>query len=425
MNAHRITRRGFLKAVAAAGAPCVIPSSALGTGGAVAPSERITMGVIGVGGRGRYVMNCFLREGDVRILGVCDVQAGRRRAAKGSVDGKYGNRDCKAYRDLRELLVREDIDAVLIATGDRWHALASTLAMQAGKDVYCEKPMSLTIAEGRAVAHTARRHARVYQCGTQRRNDRRFAFAAGAARSGKLGRLHTIHAYTPGFVRNIGDFAARRPEAEPSRQTVDWDLWLGPVAWRPYNSRYIGGLGGWSHVPDLGGGGITDWGTHQADLAAFANDAEGTSPVEYEQLGRKQVAASYANGVKLIFHEGLLPGTCLAIRFEGTKGWTFADDNRPLAADPPSLLRLYKAGLISGEQRPTNHIREFLECVKTRRRCACHAEVAHRATTACHIANICLCLRRPLKWDPTREGFVGDEDADRMRTRAMREPWRM
>ena len=425
MTNRRMTRRGFLKATAVVGAPWVIRSSALGKDGAAAPSERIAMGVIGIGARGSNVMRCFLWDREVQVLAVCDVQAGRRRNAKGAVDGQYGHADCKAYRDLRELLAREDIDAVLIATGDRWHALASVLAAKAGKDVYCEKPMSLTIAEGRAVAETMRRHARVYQCGTQRRNDLRFAFAAQLAREGNLGRLHTVHAYTPSFVRNIGAFAARPAEPPPPREDVDWGLWLGPVAWRAYNCSFIGGLGGWSHVPDLGGGGITDWGTHQADLAAFANDAEATSPVEYEQSGRGEVAAKYANGVRLVFHEGLLPGTCLAIRFEGTDGWVFADDNRGLSADPPSLLGLYKAALLRGEQRPTHHVRQFLECVRTRRRPVCNAEVAHRATTACHAANLCLCLGRPLKWDPAKEAFIGDEDADRMRSRALREPWRL
>ena len=244
------------------------------------------MGAIGMGGRciGQQVLHNFLAEPEVQMVAVCDVQSQRREAGQAVVNGHYGNQDCAAYRDLRELLARPDIDAVLIATGDRWHALASVLAAKAGKDVYCEKPMSLTIAEGRAVADTMRIFARVYQGGTQRRSVPKFLYAADVARSGKLGRLRTVYGYTPAFVRNIGAFQSRPPQPEPPREIVDWDLWLGPAAWRPYNADYIAGLGGWSHIPDLGGGGITDWGTHQADLAQYANDAELSSPVKYEQL---------------------------------------------------------------------------------------------------------------------------------------------
>jgi predicted dehydrogenase len=298
------------------------------------------------------------------------------------------------------------------------------LAAKAGKDVYSEKPMSLTIAEGRAVADTMRTHARVYQGGTQRRSVSKFLYAANAARSGKLGRLQTIYAYTPGFVRNIGAFQARPAVPEPPREIVDWNLWLGAAPWRPYNSAYVGGLGGWSHVPDLGGGGITDWGTHQADLAQYANDAETSSPVKYEQLSHVEVAAEYANGVKLVFQEGLPSGSCLMVRFEGTEGWITVDDNLGLEADPPSLLGPYKAGERGTYEKATNHIQNFLECIKMRREPVCNAEVAHRATTACHAANICLRLGRPLTWDPAKEEFVGDEVANRMRSRALREPWR-
>jgi len=420
------TRRRFLGSAATAIAgPYLITSTALG--GQVQPpaSQRIIMGSIGMGPRGIRVMESFLANKEAQMVAVCDVQLQRREAGRATVNGRYGNTDCKAYRDFRDVLARDDIDAVLIATGDRWHSPASIMAAKAGKDVYCEKPMSLTIAESRAVADTMRRHARVYQGGTQRRTEPRFAFAAEAARSGKLERLQTIYAYTPGFVRNVGAFQARPPEPEPSREIVDWDLWLGLPAWRPYNSAYIGGLGGWSHVPDLGGGGVTDWGTHQADLSQYANDAEMTSPIEYEQLSPGEVAARYANGVKLIFHEGLPTGTCLMARFEGTEGWISVDDNLGLEADPPSVLGPYKAGQRGAEERPANHIQNFLECIRTRKQAVCNAEVAHRATTACHAANLCLCLGRPLTWDPAQEAFVGDEMANRMRSRAAREPWRL
>jgi len=422
---QRITRRRFLgDATAVIAGPYVITSAALGASDQPSAGERIVMGSIGLGPRGVHVMESFLANHDVQMVAVCDVQAARRQAGQAMVNTKYGNTDCTAYRDFRDLLAREDIDAVMIATGDRWHALASVVAAKAGKDIYCEKPMSLTIAESRAVADTMRRHARVYQGGTQRRTEPRFAYAAEVARGGKLGQLQTVHAYTPGFVRNIGAFQARQSQPEPSREVVDWDLWLGPTAWRPYNSDYIAGLGGWSYIPDLGGGGVTDWGTHQADLAQYANDAEMTSPVEYEQMGPGEVVARYANGVKLVFHEGLHPGSCLMARFDGTEGWICVDDNLGMEGDPPSVLGLYKSRQRGTYERPTNHIQNFVECVRSRKQPICNAEVAHRATTACHAANICLCLGRPLKWDPVKEAFVGDVLANRMRGRALRQPWR-
>ncbi len=428
MTGHKLTRRRFLGgACAAVAAPYVVASTALGAGGRPPASERILMGAIGMGGRclGQGVMQNFLAEPEVQMVAVCDVQRERREAGQAVVNGTYNNRDCAAYRDLRDLLAREDIDAVFIATGDRWHALASVMAAKAGKDVYCEKPMSLTIAEGRAVADAMRTLGTVYQGGTQRRSVPRFAYAAEVARSGKLGRLRTVYGYTPGFVSSIGGFQSRPPQPEPPPEIVDWDLWLGPTAWRPFNAEYIAGLGGWSHIPDLGGGGITDWGTHQADLAQYANGAETSSPVEYEQQGSGKVAATYANGVRLVFQAGIPDGACLMVRFEGTEGWISVDDNLGLDADPPSLLGPYRARQKSSYDKASDHIQNFLECIRTRRRPVCNAEVAHRATTACHAANICVCLGRALRWDPAQEQFVGDDTANRMRSRALREPWRL
>ncbi|MHC4178526.1 MAG: Gfo/Idh/MocA family protein [Planctomycetota bacterium] len=427
MTNGKISRRRFLgSAGAAVAVPYAITSTALGGQSRPPASQRIVMGSIGIGGRsiGQQVLHNFLAEPEVQMVAVCDVQSDRRERGQAVVNGTYGNKDCAAYRDLRDLLARKDIDAVFIATGDRWHALASAMAARAGKDVYCEKPMSLTIAEGRAVADTMRRCARVYQGGTQRRSVPKFLYAADTARSGKLGRLQTVYAYTPGFVYNIGACQARPPQPEPPREVIDWDLWLGPPPWRPYNSAYVTGLGGWSHIPDLGGGGITDWGTHQADLAQYANDAEMSSPVEYEQLGAGEVAATYTNGVKLVFHAGIPAGGCLMARFEGAEGWISVDDNLGFEADPPSLLGPYRASERGTYEKATNHIQDFLRSIRTRQQPVCNAEVAQRATTACHAANICLRLGRPLTWDPAKEEFVGDELANRMRSRAMREPWR-
>ena len=182
-------------------------------------------------------------------------------------------------------------------------------------------------------------------------------------------------------------------------------------------------MGGWSHIPDLGGGGVTDWGTHQADLAQYANDSEMSSPIEYEQLGRNEVAARYANGVRLVFQAGMPAGACLMARFEGTEGWISVDDNLGLDADPPSLLGSYKPRERGSYEKASNHIQSFLQCVRTRKQPVCNAEVAHRATTACHAANICLCLGRPLKWDPAKRSLSATRRPIGCAA-ALREPWR-
>ena len=232
-----LPRRSFLRGVLAASvAPLVVPTRVLGRGGGVAPSNRIALGGIGIGPRGRMVLSSMLPERDVQYVATCDVQAALRTSVKELADSHYGNRDCATYRDLREILARPDLDAVLIATGDRWHAVASILAAKAGKDVYSEKPCGITIGLCQAVDDTMRRTGRVFQAGTQRRNVPNFEFAAHLARSGRLGRLHTMHASIYQLECNYSWLPA---EPEPPRDEIDWDLWLGPAPWRPFNRSYV------------------------------------------------------------------------------------------------------------------------------------------------------------------------------------------
>jgi len=418
-----VTRRSFLGRALRAGsaflAPSVVPASLLGRDGAVAPSERIVLGGIGIGGRGEQVLKVLLESPDVRFAAACDVRAERRRRAKDLVDARHGDRDCSTYRDLRELLGRPDIDAVLIATGDRWHAPASILAAKAGKDVYCEKPCCMTIAEAGAIAGAFRRTGRIFQAGTQRRNVPNFAFAVHLARSGKLGRLRRLHA-------NIGDPATTEAwlpaEPEPHRDEADWDLWLGPCPRRPFNSQYL--RGGWRGFADFHGGGILEWGAHTVDLCQWANGADGTAPVVYEPRGREVVAA-YANGVELVLRErgwlGL--GTC-SVRFEGDEGWVEAGDTGAIRVHPASLLSLRTVPIETGTD-PRAHVREFLDCVRSRERPSADAAVARSTHVACHAALIAWRLGRPLAFDAVREEFPGDPEADRMRSRATRAPWRV
>jgi len=418
---REVLRRGAAAAGGIAAGPYVVTSAALGAAGRPPASERIVMGAIGIGGRGSYVLGAHLWNKDVQMVAVCDVKGPRRKLGKAKVDEKYGQKDCTAYIDLRELLARADIDAVMIATGDNWHSAASILAVTAGKDVYSEKPMSVTIAESRALSDTVRRHAAVYQCGTQRRSVGHFQFAIKLAREGKLGRLHTLVAEK---ARNWVDVYedSLPPEPEPPREVLDWDLWLGPAPWRPYNAKYPSRRFWGGHL-DFAGGSITEWGSHTVDLCQCAKGADETSPVEYTPAGErgKDVVARYADGVKLLIQRGLRFGSC-PVRFEGDEGYVEVGDSGQMEVYPPSLMAEHR---FPGGYPATDHVRNFLDCVKSRRRPRSHAEAVHRSISACHAANLCVRLGRKLTWDPVREEFVGDDDANRLRARTIREPWRL
>jgi len=421
---RRSTRRQFLRHAAfaaggAAAAPYVLTSAALGAAGRPAASERIVMGAIGIGGRGRYVMGAHMNNEDVQMVAVCDVQGPRRDAAKQAVDRKYGHADCKTYIDLRELLARADIDAVVSATGDNWHSTAAILAIRAGKDVYSEKPCSVTIGESRALVETVRRHAAVYQCGTQRRSVGHFQFAKDLVASGRLGELKALHAEkSPKWGEVYQD--SLPPMPAPPREVIDWDLWLGPAPWRPYNAQYHA-RSYWGGHLDFAGGSITEWGSHTADLCQWAAGYDETSPVEYEPRPGRDVHARYADGVELIFRAPIGRGSC-GVRFEGTEGWVEVDDSGTIATHPASLRGLHKFGR---GYPADDHVRNFLDCVKSRRQPRAHAEAAHRSITACHCANIALRLGRKVTWDPAREEFPGDRDANGLRCRTIREPWRL
>lgn len=423
---YTVGRRQFLKTVAAGAvaAPWIVPGSARGAG-AVAPSNRITLGAIGIGPRGRYDLSCMLNEPDVRFVAICDVQASRRKAVKDMADAKYGNHDCAMTRDMFELLGRKDIDAFLIATGDHWHAMASMLAAKAGKDVYSEKPCGITIGDCQDLADTMNRYGRVFQAGTQRRSVGNFQFAVNLARSGKLGRLRTLHASIY-KLRVQYDYLPAEPE--PGPDVVDWDRWLGPSPWRPYNHRYV--QGGWRGYYDFDSGAtLLDWGAHTVDLCQWANDADNTMPLTYEPDGGT-IHARYANGVKLVLRLGgfqgegqwLGLGTC-PVRFEGDEGWVETGDGGGIKCHPESLLAGRNRPAEIGTH-PAQHTRNFFDCVKSRKLTAANANVMRHSHIACHAAALAWILGRKLTLDPVKEEFVGDEEANRMRYWARREPWR-
>lgn len=422
-KAAPLNRRRFLKTAARAGAllamPHVIPGTALGAGGSVAPSERIVLGGIGLGNRGRYVLSCFLHDPRVQFTAVADTQVKRRQGIKEMVDTRYGNRDCATYIDMRELLAREDMDAVLIATGPNWHATASILAANAGKDVYCEKPCTKTISQSLALAEAFRRTGRIFQGGMQRRSLPNFAHAVDLARNGRLGKLQTLYAHPGGLGTGTSGWLPAEPE--PPKEELDWDMYLGPAAWRPYNRRLLNG-GNFEKGGGLVGGGCLEWGSHCVDLCQWANDADDTAPVEYEPKDG-QLHARYANGVKLVMrNDGWLPlGSC-PIRFEGDAGWVETGDNAEFAASSQSLLAR-RGAKIAGYPADF-HVRDFLDCIQTRAQTRVNADVACQSDIACHAANIALFLGRKVLYDPKKNEFIGDEQANRLRSEAVREPWR-
>jgi hypothetical protein len=429
-----LARRAFLKraaiASAAAAVPCIIPGSALGLNGSVPPSGRIILGGIGVGGRGSGVLNWMLPEKDVQFVAICDAKKAQREAVKRTVDTKYGNSDCMMYRDIREFLaLRTDIDAVLIATGDRWHALASTWAMRSGKDVYSEKPSSMTIAEGQMVVETARRYGRVYQTGTQRLSEDNFTFANELLRTGRLGKVHTVYAHIAPWDAAEMKYDWLPAEPEPSREEVDWDQWLGPCPWRPYNSTYT--RGGWRGYYDFHTSCIGEWGAHTFAQCQVAIGASDTSAVEYSYVDNPTgdgMVTRFANGIKMVLSRGdkYWHGSC-GVRYDGTEGWVAIADgySKPEVSSPALLADFSKlvGDYVARTQRPMNHVRDFFNCVKSRRPTVANPVMMHRSMTTVHAANVCMWLKRDMKFDPAKEEFISDPEANRYRLRAMREPW--
>lgn len=429
MNTHQtFTRRDWLRGSlgAALAAPLFVPASALGRDGRPAPSERITLGVIGIGPRCRYVLQGMFKHADVQCLAIADVQARRREEGKKLVDEHHGSADCATYRDLRELLDRQDIDAVLIATGDRWHSPASILAAKAGKDVYSEKPCGITIAACQELADVINAEKRVFQAGTQRRSVPNFQQAVSAVHAGKIGKLKTLHASV--YVPTL-DNTWLPGEKTPPQDVVDWNLWLGPAPWRPYNQQYCDGK--WRGQWDFDSGArLLDWGAHTVDLCQWANQADDTTPIEYTPEEDK-IVCQYSNGVTLQLdflaepfkdrspHYTTRLGTC-PVRFVGEEGTIETGDEGEIIATPAALQKE-----LQGEDRVrgldvTAHTRNFLDCIRTRELPAANQNVMRRSHIASHAAATAWILGRPLKFDPQKEEFINDADANHLRARGSR-----
>ncbi|MHC4527838.1 MAG: Gfo/Idh/MocA family protein [Planctomycetota bacterium] len=438
MNSESITRRNFLKRVSATaigviGFPYVVSSSALGKAGSVAPSNRITLGCIGVGGRGTGVMQSLLATGEVKVVCICDVDSDRRAKVKDLLANKYNSPDCAAYSDFHDLVAREDIDAVSIATPDHWHALPTIVAAKAGKAVYCEKPLALTIDQGRKMVDAVHRYGTVFQTGTQHRSENRFRRACELVRNGRLGKLHTVEVEIPGSMSLDGFYFGSAP------QGLDYDTWLGPAPKAPYSPKRVDSFG-WRWIFDYAGGCVTDWGAHHIDIAQWAMGTTDTGPVEVYGKGMFpkdglfntalywRYVSKYAKGVTLecfARDELLGPGNYPnGIKFIGEKGWLFVSTSR-IDAEPKSILKeeigpdeiqLYKS---------SNHSQNFIDCIRTKKLTAAPIEQAHRSVTVCHLANIAMRLGRKIRWNPATEKIIDDDQATRMLSRPMRSPWHL
>jgi len=429
---EKITRRRFIRkatgaAIAAVGFPYVVSPSAMGKAGNVAASNRITVGFIGVGGHGRGMnLRSFLANADAQAVAVCDVDPNHLNIARDMVNKKYGNNDCATYKDFREVIARNDIDAVVISTPDHWHVPISIMAAKAGKDVECEKP-TLTIREGRVLVETMKRYGRVFQWSTEDRSVDVYHRMCELVRNGRIGKVHIIRVELPSGPPNPGN-----PAPMPVPKGFDYDMWLGPAPWVPYTKDRTHWNFRW--IQDYSGGQLSDWGAHLLDGAQWGNDSEYTGPVEvrgkgvfcegglYDTAKEYNIEYKYADGVKMIVKSGTP-----SLRFEGSEGWVGNRGWRgKLQAEPKSILdsvigpnEIHLYTCRAGEQR------NFLDCVKSRKECYFPPEIGQRCFTIAHIGNISMLLGRKLRWDPEKEQFINDEQADRMLSRSMRSPWRL
>lgn len=423
------TRRQFLATAAAITAPMIIPSSALGLDGAVAPSERITVGCIGTGGRGMNNLAAFKAKPELQIVAVCDVDKAHRAQAADLA----GLGEEASYNDYREVLARADIDAVSIATPDHWHALNTIDAANAGKDIFCEKPISLTVTQGRKMADAVAKNQRMLQAGTWRRSSPACRQACELVRNGYIGELQAVECGVPEGYSIQGEFKPGYP-AEPVPEGFDYELWLGPAPQKPYTPARCHFNFRW--ILDYGAGYITDWGAHYYDIAQWGAGMDDTGPVrisgaaEFPRKGelfdasvKHLIEYEYANGVRIIALS-TSDAKRYGIKFIGSEGWLHVESTAITSSIPgidqialkDTDIRLYKSD---------DHVQDFVNCVKSRQLPTAPIEIAHRTASICHLGHIATTLKRELNWDPAKEEFKGDDEANALRDRPMRGDWKI
>jgi predicted dehydrogenase len=425
-----VSRRQILSraAVASIAMPTIVPSSVFGNQDKPPPSERITVGFIGCGKMANdYHLPELLRFGDVQALAVCEVDRSRLEHARKRVDKAYSkkadDKGCAAYVDIRELIGRKDIDAVCIATPEHWHAIAAIEAMKAGKDVYCEKPLTLTLAEAKRCIDVARKTQRVFQTGSQQRSDvfGPFREAAELIRSGRLGRIHTLTVGVGGPSKWC-DLPAE--EMEPG---LNWDLWLGPAPMRPYNS-ILSPRGVHDHYPawrdyrEYAGGGHADMGAHHYDIAQWCLDMDDSGPIEIMPTvmpnADRGVVYRYGSGVVMV-HGG--PSGCT---FTGTEG-TLRIDRDHLSSDPPELIKKPLGEKDVHLAKSPGHHRNWIDCIRSRKRPLADVEIGARSVSICILGNLAYWNNRRLRWDPGKWEFVDDAVANGWLDRERRDPWKL
>ncbi|MHC4203179.1 MAG: Gfo/Idh/MocA family protein [Planctomycetota bacterium] len=441
-QAGRITRRQLLKSSAAVAcafisAPTILPARVFG---AEAPSNRVTIGMIGMGRQAYYSnLKSFLVASDVQVVAVCEVDTWRLDNARKAVEEHYGKKrasgtfkGCVGFNDFRELLDRPDIDAVMISSPDHWHVPMAIAAAKAGKDICCEKPLTLSIAGGRTLSDTGSRYNRVFRTDSEFRSHACFQKACELVLNGRIGKVHTIRTGVP-----AGDIGGPPGQEMPVPDELDYDLWLGPAPYAPYmlnrvHPRKSYDRPGWMRVPDYCEGMVTNWGAHLNDIAQWGNGTDRTGPVEVEGSGKYprdglwnvllsfELQYKYTDGVKL-FYNISQP----YVRFEGTEGWIQANYNdRSLKAEPASILKS-TVGPDEIHLPLKSEKRDFIDAVKTRGQTLADAEVGHRTNSLCQIGHIAIQLGRKLRWDPDAEMFINDDAANRLLSRPMRSPWRL
>ncbi|NQT26958.1 Gfo/Idh/MocA family oxidoreductase [candidate division KSB1 bacterium] len=452
-------RRKFLKqsalGTAALAVPTFIPSSVLGRAGFTPPSDRINLGCIGLGGQGSYNMLAFASQPDVEITTLCDVNTdsddytmlyqfpGSSRAGlipaherlKQYREGKgQQQNDCRLIHDFKELLDVKDIDAVSVCTPDHWHGLISIAAAQAGKDIYCEKPLVNTVAEGRILSDAVRQNGRILQTGSHERSNDSVRFAYDLVQNGRIGQLKQIRVNMPNndsqHLSMINNTAIQLPTKVPAG--FNYDMWLGPTPWVPYihdRTHFW-----WRYISEYGGGEMTDRGAHIIDLAQFINNSDDTGPVKIRAKGKQlenplydafieyDFTCQYANGVELVGSSDSPRG----LKLIGSDGWIFIHiHGGRLEAEPQSLLREQFGSGDKMVERSPGHHRNFLDSMKLRRDPVAHVEIGHRTATLCHLINIALETGRPIEWNPDKEQITNDETANQMLKRPMRSPWHL
>ncbi len=413
------------------GLPSIVPSSVLGGQGRAAPSNRITMGCIGVGWQGGSNLGSFLRENDCQIIAVCDVDANHLQEAADRVNGQYKNKDCAKYRDFRELLARDDIDAVSLGLPDHWHSIPAIEAAKSGKDIYGEKPLSHSLIEGRAMCDAVKRYGRIWQTGSWQRSQAHFRRACELVINGRIGKVHTVEVGLPSGHTDFGKTKGQEGICPPPKE-LDYDRWIGPAPYAPYCPARV--HKNWRWVLDHGGGQLMDWVGHHVDIAHWGLGCDYTGPHEIEGSGeyppdglwdsptKYRLTAKYPNDVTMIIaggHKDIRGGT----KWIGTDGWVWVNRNNSLETEPKTILdekigpdeiHLYDS---------PGHWRDFLDCIKSRKTTIAPCEVAHRSATPGHLGRIAMKLGRKIRFNPDTEEIINDSTATRLLGNALRSPW--